>query len=292
MAGGTIGVPLDPSLVCNKIEGHKFVPNIPKSMLVSFLDKNILFYFLFAKNTLFCSIEEDVSSNNKIVPLLHTIHYRLLGKLSTSNQNYMNNGIIKNFCDQRTCFYVGKRVNKYSKVVAHVWVTTAHKGIAPGQVVLVTVVEQFQISASVICIFAESDLAVMESNPEQDKWLDNFYGEFSVDENLYTTKLAFVCGYGAKALPPTGESDPTVLTCHVAIEKASMVNHVRDAVQAKWKLFEFFLIDEVSDFGFSGSPVLSLDGKVQGMLCESAYEGYSWCLKAIVIKMQLQRIYL
>jgi hypothetical protein len=41
MAGGTIGILLDPSLVCNNVEGHKFVPNIPKGMLVNFLDKNL-----------------------------------------------------------------------------------------------------------------------------------------------------------------------------------------------------------------------------------------------------------
>jgi hypothetical protein len=117
-------------------------------------------------------------------------------------------------------------------------------------------------------------------------------GMFQIDENLFATKLAFVCGFGSKALPPTGDCTATVITCNIANEQASTVKIIDDAEKEDWKSFEFYLIDKVVDYGFSGAPVLAIDGKVQGMLCKSEYEGYSWCLKAIIILEKLSILYL
>ena len=39
------------------------------------------------------------------------------------------------------------------------------------------------------------------------------------------------------------------------------------------------MVDKVTDYGFSGGPVLNSVGRVVGMVCAGSYEGASWILK-------------
>mmetsp|Transcript_28152 Transcript_28152/g.40079 ORF Transcript_28152/g.40079 Transcript_28152/m.40079 type:complete len:350 (-) Transcript_28152:147-1196(-) len=108
------------------------------------------------------------------------------------------------------------------------------------------------------------------------------------DQIVFSSKLVYVCGFGSDT--GTDSSKSSVLTCHIAHEEAGKrdepaLHHPR------WRSPSFFLVDTTADFGFSGGPVLNDKGELVGMLCESAYEATSWCLRSTFI-MSAIAIYL
>eukprot|EP01037_Dinobryon_pediforme_P018474 gene18474-18749_t len=56
---------------------------------------------------------------------------------------------------------------------------------------------------------------------------------------------------------------------------------------ARWRTSRFFLLDETTDFGSSGAPVVDGAARVVGMLCASEYVSVSWALKSDFIKEAL-----
>ena len=56
---------------------------------------------------------------------------------------------------------------------------------------------------------------------------------------------------------------------------------------ARWRTSRFFLLDETTDFGSSGAPVVDGAARVVGMLCVSEYVSVSWALKSDFIKEAL-----
>ena len=107
-----------------------------------------------------------------------------------------------------------------------VWVTAAHKGIHMGQHVEVIIRRSAKrkFFCCVAHVFIESDLAVIESDEgTSDDDVDVGVGEFLIDEDLFATKLSFVCGFKCtctcSSLAYVGHTDATVITCNIAKEK-------------------------------------------------------------------------
>jgi S1-C subfamily serine protease len=68
-------------------------------------------------------------------------------------------------------------------------------------------------------------------------------------------------------------------------EMVTEIPDVHRAEEVRWHADKFFLLDKPLDFGFSGSPVVTADGKLTGMQCATNKPaGLSWALKAITFK--------
>lgn len=170
-----------------------------------------------------------------------------------------------------------------------VWVLTRHGGNVAGKDAFIHLTAQNQQYPAKIVYDDETiDLALAVSAvhlPRHDP-----RGLVLDSSLLFTTKLAFVAGFGTAA---TTSDKATVITCNVAHESAGYV-HVDlfppevvsgamaalSAEEIHWEADKFFLLDKALDVGFSGSPVVTAEGKLMGMQCATnKAAGLSWALK-------------
>ncbi|CAF4626866.1 unnamed protein product, partial [Didymodactylos carnosus] len=80
--------------------------------------------------------------------------------------------------------------------------------------------------------------------------------------------------------------DPAVVHAVISCEYYCLSKRSPKGASTK----RFFIVDRMVDFGFSGGPVLTTDGKVLGMLSMSPYSHDSWALRAKYILKAIKEL--
>jgi hypothetical protein len=189
--------------------------------------------------------------------------------------------------DMRTAFYLGMGRLKSSPSTArlcHLWATARHSTLHHGGIVTDSKGQlsiKSETSVEFTCLYdcEKTDLAILgcESISNVDLHVHEFGNALFVGENL---KLA---GFG-QSLERANPFVPSVKSVNVALTNCSIFDSDEPAEHVGWKSFKFFVVDQVVDFGYSGSPVYHPTScEVIGMVCgsfEDEFANASMCLKA------------
>ena len=197
---------------------------------------------------------------------------------------------VADFEDMRTAFYVGVgRLKSSSSTtrLCNLWATARHSAENHEGIVTGTKGQlQFKSDAPVefTCLYdcEKTDLSILgcENISNTDLHIHEFGNMLYAGENL---KLA---GFG-QSFERANPFLPSVKSVTVALTNCSIFDSDESAEHAGWKSLKFFVVDQVVDFGYSGSPVYyPANGDVIGMLCgsfEDQFAKASMCLKATYI---------
>ena len=174
----------------------------------------------------------------------------------------------------KTCFFVGtyKLLNQTASKA--IWVTALHHGLENGMVVNIKRPSTHGIVGDVIYTNEMSHIAIVasDSNPQCEPLI--------MQSSRRALGKVVIAGY-MHAVCDT----PCLLGCHIAkVEAPSNDTQLNSEFGAdafaKWRTGRFFLLDQTTDFGFAGSPVVNGGADVVGMLCASENVTFSWALKS------------
>jgi hypothetical protein len=188
---------------------------------------------------------------------------------------------VTDFEDMRTAFYVGMgrlRSSSLTTRLSHLWATARrstenHDDIVTGTKGQLQVESEAPVEFTCLYDCEKTDLAILgcENTSNTALHMHEFGNLLYVGQNL---KLA---GFG-QSLERANPFVPSVKSVNVARTNCSIFDCVG------WKNVKFFVVDQVVDFGYSGSPIYHpANGDVIGMLCGSfqkEFANVSMCLKA------------
>jgi hypothetical protein len=194
---------------------------------------------------------------------------------------------VTDFEDMRTAFYLGMgrlKASSSTTRLSHLWETARHStenhdGIVTGTKGQLQVKSDAPVEFTCLYDCEKTDLAILgcENISNTDLHIHEFGSLLYAGENL---KLA---GFG-QSLERANPFVPSVKSVNVALTNCSIFDSEESAEHAGWRSLKFFVVDQVVDFGYSGSPVYyPANGDVIGMLCgrvEEEFANASMCLKA------------
>ncbi len=191
------------------------------------------------------------------------------------------------FVDMRTAFYLGMGRPKSSPLttpLCHLWATARHstdnhEGIVTGMKGQLQI--KSDISVEFTCLYdcEKTDLAIISCKNISNN--DLHVHEFG--SLLYPGESLKLAGFG-QTLEQANLLAPSVKSVNVALTNCSIYDSDDPVGQVGWRNLKFFVVDQVVDCGYCGSPVYHpVSREVIGMLCgsfEEKFTNISMCLKA------------
>jgi hypothetical protein len=192
------------------------------------------------------------------------------------------------FEDMRTAFYVGMgrlRSSPSSSRLWHLWATARHstahhEGVFTGSKGQLQIKSETSVEFTCLYDCERTDLAILGC--------ENIIGNvdlhvYEFGSLLYAGQNLKLVGFG-QSLEMANPFVPSVKSVNVALTNCSIFDNDEPAESVGWKSRKFFVVDQVVDFGYSGSPVYNpANCDVIGMLCssfEDEFANASMCLKA------------